>query len=42
MSEGIPQQEDDITEVIWVKLEENSIQLANTYPSILDVIKAYR
>jgi len=42
MSEGIPQQEEDITEVIWVKLEENSIQLANTYPSILDVIKAYR
>jgi hypothetical protein len=35
----IPQTEEDITEVIWVKKEDLQKYLSNTFPTIAEVLK---
>jgi len=36
----VPQQEEDITELRWLSPDELGIVLQNTFPTIVDVLKA--
>jgi hypothetical protein len=35
----VPQTEEDITQIIWVKKDELKKYFANTYPTIIEVLK---